>query len=132
MIAVIFEALPSAAGREEYLARAAALHAALQDMDGFLGLERFESLSTPGKLLSLSFWRDEAAVAGWRGHAGHRGAQAAGRGGVFADYRLRVARVLRDYGMQDRAEAPDGAGPCPLTCPDMQAHGLAGTASCCP
>jgi len=113
MIAVIFEALPSAPGRAEYLAHAAALHAELQDMDGFLGLERFESLGTPGKLLSLSFWRDEAAVARWRGHAGHRDAQAAGRGGVFTDYRLRVARVLRDYGLNDRKGAPDGAGAPP-------------------
>ncbi|SFE12095.1 antibiotic biosynthesis monooxygenase family protein [Paracidovorax konjaci] len=106
MIAVIFEARPSAAGRAEYLERAAALHAELQHIDGFLGIERFESLTSPGKLLSLSFWRDEDAVAQWRRHPGHRSAQDAGRGGVFADYRLRVARVLRDYGLHDRAEAP--------------------------
>jgi len=109
MIAVLFEAHPSADGRDEYLARAAALHADLEGMDGFLSLERFQSLTSPAKLLSLSFWRDEDAVARWRAHAGHRAAQAAGRGGVFKDYRLRVARVLRDYGPHDRAGAPDDA-----------------------
>lgn len=109
MIAVLFEAHPSADGRGEYLARAAALHAELEGVDGFLGLERFQSLTSPAKLLSLSFWRDEDAVARWRSHAGHRAAQAAGRGGVFTDYRLRVARVLRDYGPHDRRGAPDEA-----------------------
>ena len=57
-------------------------------------------------MLSLSFWRDEEAVAAWRNHTRHRATQSAGRGGVFAEYRLRVAAVLRDYGMEDRAAAP--------------------------
>jgi heme-degrading monooxygenase HmoA len=78
-------------------------------MDGFISVERFQSLTTPGKLLSLSFWRDEAAVAVWRNHRPHRLAQAAGRGGIFADYRLRVVSVIRDYGPRDRAEAPEDA-----------------------
>ncbi|RYF22557.1 MAG: antibiotic biosynthesis monooxygenase [Comamonadaceae bacterium] len=106
MIAVIFEVLPSDEGRAEYLATAAHLRAQLEQIDGFISVERFESLSQPGKLLSLSFWRDEAAVARWRALPEHRQAQAAGRGGVFADYRLRVAQVLRDYGLQAREEAP--------------------------
>ena len=106
MIAVIFEVQPSSNGRQAYLDLAADLRAALQAIDGFLSVERFESLSTPGKLLSLSFWRDEAAVAAWRALPEHRAAQAAGRAGVFAGYRLRVAQVLRDYGLTDRAEAP--------------------------
>ena len=87
MIAVIFEVLPSAAGRQTYLDTAAALRARLESMDGFISVERFESLSQPGKMLSLSFWRDEAAVSGWRALPAHRKAQAAGRAGVFADYR---------------------------------------------
>jgi heme-degrading monooxygenase HmoA len=78
----------------------------LEAVDGFISVERFESLANPGKMLSLSFFRDEAAVAAWRNTEDHRHAQAAGRGGVFADYRLRVARVLRDYGMEERDEAP--------------------------
>ena len=106
MIAVIFEVEPSADGRATYLNTAAALRARLEAMDGFLSVERFESLATPGKLLSPSFWRDEAAVAAWRALPEHRAAQAAGRAGVFAGYRLRVAQVLRDYGLTDRAEAP--------------------------
>ncbi|GKT18701.1 antibiotic biosynthesis monooxygenase [Acidovorax sp. SUPP2522] len=106
MIAVIFEVVPSAAGRQPYLDTAAALRCELERMDGFVSIERFESLSQPGKLLSLSFWRDEAAVAQWRQCESHRHAQAAGRAGVFADYRLRVAAVLRDYGLHDRAQAP--------------------------
>lgn len=106
MIAVIFEVLPSAEGRAEYLATAARLRAQLEQIDGFISVERFESLSQPGKLLSLSFWRDEAAVARWRGLPEHRLPQSAGRAGVFADYRLRVAQVVRDYGLHARTQAP--------------------------
>jgi heme-degrading monooxygenase HmoA len=106
MIAVIFEVEPSAGRRDAYLDLAADLKPALQGIDGFISVERFESLATPGKLLSLSFWRDEEAVKAWRNTDRHRLAQAAGRGGVFANYRLRIAHVLRDYGLDDRAEAP--------------------------
>lgn len=106
MIAVIFEVTPAEGRRDLYLALAADLKAELEAVDGFLSVERFESLATPGKLLSLSFWRDEAAVADWRGCTAHRRAQAAGRAGAFADYRLRVAAVLRDYGLEARDEAP--------------------------
>ena len=107
MIAVIFEVWPQPGRREEYLALAAALRRELERIDGFVSVERFESLSEPGKLLSLSLWRDEAALATWRNLAAHRSAQSKGRGGIFADYRLRVAGVIRDYGMSDRAAAPD-------------------------
>jgi len=106
MIAVIFEVTPAQGRRDEYLALAAALRAELELMDGFISIERFQSLSSDGKLLSLSFWRDEAAITRWRSLASHRRAQAAGRAGVFADYRLRVAGVVRDYGMHERAQAP--------------------------
>jgi heme-degrading monooxygenase HmoA len=106
MIAVIFEGEPRPGRRQDYLDMAAALRPRLEAIDGFVSIERFESLTTPGRLLSLSFWRDEAAVAAWRGLEAHRRAQAAGRGEVFADYRLRVAAVLRDYGMTERAQAP--------------------------
>ena len=106
MIAVIFEVRPAEGHRDAYLALAAKLREDLMQMDGFISVERFQSLTDPGKMLSLSFWRDEAAVAAWRNHTRHRATQAAGRGGVFAEYRLRVAAVLRDYGMDDRAEAP--------------------------
>jgi heme-degrading monooxygenase HmoA len=106
MIAVIFEVEPADGRREAYLDIAAQLKPGLEQIDGFISVERFESLTTPGKLLSLSFWRDEAAVAAWRAQADHRRAQAAGRGGVFAGYRLRVASVIRDYGLAERDEAP--------------------------
>ncbi|HEY3949665.1 antibiotic biosynthesis monooxygenase [Phenylobacterium sp.] len=106
MIAVIFEGEPSPDGRQEYLDLAAELKPWLAEIDGFISIERFESLSTPGKLLSLSFWRDEAAVAAWRGMRPHRRAQAKGRAGVFANYRIRVASVVRDYGMTARRQAP--------------------------
>jgi heme-degrading monooxygenase HmoA len=106
MIAVIFEVEPAAGRRQAYLDMAAELRPRLEQVDGFVSIERFESLTTPGKILSLSIWRDDAAVAAWRGLSEHRRAQAAGRGGIFADYRLRVASVIRDYGMTERAEAP--------------------------
>jgi heme-degrading monooxygenase HmoA len=106
MIAVIFEVWPSQGRAGEYFDLAAALRSDLENIDGFLSIERFESLTTKGKYLSLSFWRDEDAVRAWRNLDHHRRAQAKGRGGVFADYRLRVASVVRDYGMQDRREAP--------------------------
>lgn len=107
MHAVIFEVLPAADGRERYLAEAAALRSELERVPGFLSIERFESLSHPGKLLSLSFWLDEASVKAWRENPEHRGAQALGRAGLFADYRLRVAEVVRDYGLHDRAQVPE-------------------------
>jgi heme-degrading monooxygenase HmoA len=106
MIAVIFEVWPAEGQRQQYLDIAAALRPLLDEVDGFISVERFESLAQPGKLLSLSFWRDEEAVARWRRLETHRAAQRRGRAGVFTDYRLRVAAVLRDYGMVDRAEAP--------------------------
>lgn len=107
MIAVIFEAWPGEREQGRYLDLAAALRSQLDAIDGFISVERFESLAEPGKLLSLSFWRDEAAVMAWRNTEAHRAAQSAGRGGVFRDYRLRIAGVVRDYGMVDRAQAPE-------------------------
>jgi len=107
MMAVVFEVTPAPGQRGAYLDAAAALKPLLAQIDGFVSIERFESLSAPGKLLSLSFWRDEEAVARWRQQEAHRRTQAAGRDHVFADYRLRVAAVVRDYGMNDRAQAPD-------------------------
>jgi heme-degrading monooxygenase HmoA len=106
MIAVIFEVRPKPERRQEYLDLAAALRPQLEKIDGFISIERFESLTQPGKILSLSFFRDEAAVAAWRNIEAHRRAQAKGRGEIFADYRLRIAGVIRDYGMQERAQAP--------------------------
>ncbi|HEX4301433.1 MAG TPA: antibiotic biosynthesis monooxygenase [Rhizomicrobium sp.] len=106
MIAVIFEVEPKDGEREAYLRIAAQLRPLLDGIDGFLSIERFESLATPGKILSLSFWRDEAAVAAWRNLESHRAAQARGRGEIFRGYRLRIAGVIRDYGMHDRAQAP--------------------------
>lgn len=107
MIAVIFEVTPFLGERHRYLDLAGDLRAKLETMDGFISVERFESLTVRGKLLSLSFWRDEDAVRRWRETEEHRAAQQAGRGGVFADYRLRVAHVQRDYGLQEREEAPE-------------------------
>jgi heme-degrading monooxygenase HmoA len=106
MIAVIFEVRPADGRKEAYLDLAAKLRDELARMDGFISVERFQSLTDPGKLLSLSFWRDEAAVAAWRNDARHRATQAAGRGGIFAEYRLRVAAVVRDYGLGERDGAP--------------------------
>ena len=107
MIAVIFEAVPHPGQRDAYLDAAARLRPHLEKMDGFISVERFESLTQPGKLLSLSFWRDEQAVQAWRNVEEHRRIQAAGRKRIFADYRLRVAGVIRDYGLEARAQAPE-------------------------
>ena len=106
MIAVIFEVQPQPERTKDYLVIAAELRPLLEGMDGFISIERFESLTEPGKILSLSFWRDEAAVAAWRNLEPHRRAQAVGRQEIFRDYRLRIAQVVRDYGMTVRAEAP--------------------------
>ena len=107
MIAVIFEGIAQDDRKEAYLDIAASLRPLLENIDGFLSIERFQSLTTPGKVLSLSFWRDEEAVRQWRNLEPHREAQRAGRQSIFQDYRLRVAHVLRDYGMNERAEAPE-------------------------
>lgn len=105
MIAVIFEVWPNR--RDDYLDIAATLKPMLETIDGFISVERFKSLMEKGKMLSLSFFRDEAAVQAWRNVAGHRAAQTKGRAGEFKDYRLRIAGVIRDYGMHDRAQAPE-------------------------
>ena len=107
MIAVIFEVWPASGRKDDYLAIAAALRADLERIDGFISVERFQSITDPNKLLSLSFWRDEDAVKQWRNLSSHRASQAKGRSGIFADYRLRVASVVRDYGLNDRNEAPE-------------------------
>src|SRR5947209_1678106 len=104
MIAVIFEVWPDR--RDDYLDIAAERRPHLNEIDGFISFERFESLTEKGKMLSLSFFRDETAVEAWRNIAEHRAAQAKGRGGIFKNYRLRIAGVIRDYGMNDRAQAP--------------------------
>jgi heme-degrading monooxygenase HmoA len=106
MVAVIFEVIPAPGRAQDYLDLAASLKPELEKMDGFVSIERFASLTNEGKILSLSIWRDEEAVKRWRNLEGHRAAQAKGRGGIFADYRLRVASVIRDYGMVERDQAP--------------------------
>ncbi|MBZ9989611.1 antibiotic biosynthesis monooxygenase [Mesorhizobium sp. BH1-1-5] len=106
MIAVIFEVEPAQGKRDAYLGIAANLRPLLDGIDGFVSVERFQSLTDPKRVLSLSFWRDEEAVKAWRNTEEHRQAQQAGRGGIFAGYRLRIAHVVRDYGLEERAEAP--------------------------
>lgn len=106
MITVIFELWPAANQQTTYFDLAAQLRPELDNIDGFISIERFESLAMPGKYLSLSFWRDEAAVQTWRNRSTHRAAQSQGRSSVLTDYRLRVAQVLRDYGLSERNEAP--------------------------
>ena len=105
-IAVIFEVELAAGRSDAYLHWAGELKPLLAQIEGFISVERFESLTTPGKLLSLSIWRDEEAIRKWRNTFEHRDAQRAGRGGMFADYRLRIAQVVREYGMSDREQAP--------------------------
>ncbi|HUI16837.1 MAG TPA: antibiotic biosynthesis monooxygenase [Alphaproteobacteria bacterium] len=111
MIVVIFEVLPNDGRASEYFDLAKALAPELAKIDGFISVERFESLTSKGKVLSLSTWRDEAAVKAWYGHLGHRAAQAKGKAGIFKDFRIRVASVLRDYDMASRlsAGAPSAA-----------------------
>ena len=110
MIAVIFEAEPAEGETDTYLDIAADLRPILDQIDGFISVERFQSLTTPGKYLSLSFWRDEAAVAEWRSMTNHRNAQSRGRSGLFRNYRLRVAAIIRDYGLTDRNQVPNSRG----------------------
>ena len=107
MIAVIFEVWPAPGQSDAYFTLAGSLRVDLEKIDGFLSIERFESVTNRGKFLSLSFWRDEAAVRAWRNLANHRHAQAEGRARIFSNYRIRVASVIRDYGMDARADAPD-------------------------
>ena len=106
MIAVIFEVWPKPEHKQEYLDIAAELKPILETIDGFISVERFESLTQKGKILSLSLFRDEAAVAAWRNVAQHRKSQAKGRAKIFENYRLRIACVIRDYGMNEREQAP--------------------------
>ncbi len=106
MIAVIFEVWPRPEHKQSYLDIAAELRPMLDEIDGFISIERFASLSEPGKILSLSYWRDESAVAAWRSLETHRAAQKKGRATIFSDYRIRIAEVARDYSMRERRDAP--------------------------
>lgn len=106
MIAVIFEVIPAVGKMADYLAIAAKLNPELSTITGFISIERFQSLVHPDKMLSLSFWENEKAILEWRNIEMHRDAQAQGRETVFNDYHLRIATVVRDYGMFDRKEAP--------------------------
>jgi len=106
MIAVIFEFTPAPGRFPDYMALVETLKPELAKAEGFISLERFESITAPGKFVSLQFWRDEACVAKWRRLQKHREAQKKGRGGIFASYRLRIAGVIRDYTMDERAQAP--------------------------
>jgi heme-degrading monooxygenase HmoA len=106
MIAIIFEVEPHPEHKDRYLEIAASLRPVLEDIDGFISVERFQSLTNPGKLLSISFFRDEKALDDWRNVMAHRKAQTAGRNVLFKDYRLKVCSVIRDYGLTDRAQAP--------------------------
>jgi len=107
MIAVIFEVEPRPGRQGDYLEIASQLRPMVDEIDGFISIERFESLTQPGRILSLSFWRDEDAIAEWRNIAEHRQAQQEGRDGIFSNYRLRIAQVVRDYGMHERDETPE-------------------------
>lgn len=106
MIVVIFEVWPAAGREGRYLELAGELRSELEQIEGFVSVERFSSLAEPGKLLSLSIWRDEQAVGAWRANADHRIAQREGRERIFGNYRLRIATIIRDYGMNERAQAP--------------------------
>ena len=106
MIAVIFEFTPAPGRFAEYMDLVGELKPELDKAEGFISLERFESITTPGKFVSLQFWRDEESVRRWRNVQQHRAAQKQGRAGIFASYRLRIAGVLRDYSMHERGEAP--------------------------
>ena len=106
MIAVIFEFTPLDGRFADYKSLAEGLAEDVRQFDGFISIERFESISNRGKFVSLSFWRDEEAVRKWRNLQKHREAQKKGRGGIFRSYRLRVANVLRDYSMDERAQTP--------------------------
>ena len=107
MIAVIFEVIPNEGKKEEYLDIAASLRPELDHIEGFISIERFQSFSDPSKVLSLSFWRDEESIQQWRNLEMHRAAQSKGRNEVFKDYHLRIASVVRDYGMFERKETPE-------------------------
>jgi heme-degrading monooxygenase HmoA len=106
VIAIIFEVWPAEGHEQRYFDLAAALKSELETMDGFVSVERFRSLTEPGKFPSLSIWRDEASIQRWRNLDSHRAAQAEGRGGVFSNYRLRVGSIIRDYGLSDRKQVP--------------------------
>lgn len=106
MIAILFEVEPAEGREADYLDIAAELRPLLDEVEGFVSIERFRSLADPGRILSLSFFEDEAAVLRWRSLVAHRRAQSRGRSGIFRDYRLRVAEVVRDYGLHNRAQAP--------------------------
>ena len=107
MFAVIFEVKPKAEGKKKYLKIASEIRSFLENRDGFISIERFQSLNDEGKILSLSFWEDEASIESWRTMLDHRTAQKSGKDSLFESYRIRVAGVVRDYTQGSRSEAPE-------------------------
>ncbi|MGB1695774.1 MAG: antibiotic biosynthesis monooxygenase family protein [Paracoccaceae bacterium] len=107
MIAIIFEVIPAEGRKQDYLDIAAMMRPLVEEVEGFISVERFQSLTNPDKLLSISFFEDEAAIDRWRNTSAHRSVQSKSRAEIFADYHLRICHVIRDYGMFDRAQAPD-------------------------
>lgn len=107
MIAVIFEVMPKSSGKDQYLQIASELRQILNDIDGFISIERFQSLTEKNKILSLSFWENEEAVKKWRNLEAHRLAQMKGRKELFQDYRIRVSTVIRDYSFIERDQVPE-------------------------
>lgn len=106
MVVVVFEVVMKEGRSQEYFDIAARLRPELEQIDGFISVERFESMATPDRYVSISFWRDEAAVQAWREHAEHRWAQEHGKEEIFADFRISVASVARQYTLADRRMAP--------------------------
>ena len=109
MIAIIFEVTPNEGMADDYLKIAGEMRGFVERIDGFISVERFQSLTNPDKLLSISFFKNEAAVKEWRQLTAHRSAQKVGRETLSRDYRLRVLQVLRDYGKDDRGQAPSAS-----------------------
>ncbi len=100
MIGLFFEVLPKAGREETYFEMARLLRPELDKHDGLVFIDRYRSLSTGGLILSHQLWSSEECLIRWRENTKHKTVQRAGREQHFADYRLRVARLIREWTSQ--------------------------------
>ena len=111
-VMVLFEVTVKSGQMDDYLKMAASLKESLASAEGLSRAERFSSLVTENKLLSLSVWDGEQSVEKWRNLLAHRACQRHGRMHDFADDQITVVTPIRTYSMTDRTEAPADSNAC--------------------
>ena len=97
MIIVVFEFNVNKGREKDYFLEVEKLQTEIQNAEGFIGVDRFESNNTKGYYVSVSSWKDEQSVNKWHKNSKHAIAQNLGKKEIFKSFRIRVAKFFRDY-----------------------------------